>query len=166
MTNNFQCALDVLNIVLKENESFIEGYLLRAKINWFFCNMDIAHSDWWKCEELNPNHLEVQEFLKYIQPLIENNIKECKLFIVQGELDRAMQHINKGLTLNYKNTDLLIMKAYIHRSQGRFEQSLKDLDQTLKIMKNPKPDEQLKLKKQISLTYNEMGMFLFKKQRF
>jgi len=41
-------------------------------------------------------------------------------------------NIKKGLELYPNNTELLLIKSYLHRSAGEYEQALRDLDVCLK----------------------------------
>lgn len=62
------------------------------------------------------------------------------------------------------HTLFLILSAYLHRVKEEYEAALSDLELANKHFEDPSLEEELK--NQISLTYNEMGIFLYKQSKF
>jgi tetratricopeptide (TPR) repeat protein len=103
-------------------------------------------------------------FVSLVTPKIDAYYKDTQYMLIDGKVDKCNINIRKGLELNPHNTNLLIVKAYIHRSKEEYEQALCDLELANKTLKDPLLETELR--NQIALTYNEMGTFLFKKKKF
>jgi hypothetical protein len=71
----------------------------------------------WEAHEINPEDPMVVLFLKTINPKIEALYKETQYLLIDGKIDKCVLNIKKGLEMNPNNTQLLIVKAYIHRTK-------------------------------------------------
>lgn len=68
-------------------------------------------------------------------------------------------NIKKGLEMDAYSTQFLILKAYIHRSKGEYEQALNDLEIAYANIKNA--EDKSNVSNQMTLVYNEIGKKLF-----
>ena len=90
---------------------------------------------------------------------------QAKMLIIQGQFDKCSILIKKSLKLEPHNPDLLLLDAFLNRKNSKFEDALIDLELAYKNLPDKSPLEP-DIRNQIGLTYNEMGMFLYKKSRF
>lgn len=162
LTNYLIYAIHEVEKVLKANNACVEAFLLRGKILWALNKDSEGNLDYWKAHHLDKDHPEVQEFLRFVIPQVERIIKDTKFLVVQNATEKCLLNIKKGLELYPNNVDILLIKSYIHRQAGEYDQALRDLDICLKEGK----DDQQNIYHQIALTYNEMAQILFQKHKY
>jgi tetratricopeptide (TPR) repeat protein len=83
-------------------------------------------------------------FVSLVTPKIDAYYKDTQYMLIDGKVDKCNINIRKGLELNPHNTNLLIVKAYIHRSKEEYEQALCDLELANKTLKDPLLETELR----------------------
>lgn len=79
-------------------------------------------------------------------------------------MDRCLLNVKKGLELFPNNTQFLLIKAFIFRKAGEYENSLNSLLLAFHTLREK--DFEFEVKNQFSLTYNEMGMVCFDRNQY
>ena len=95
----------------------------------------------------------------------ENDLLTFKSLILQNQFTKCQLLLTKSLKNDPKNPDLLYLRAFLHRKDGKFEDALLDLEAAYKNL-TPKHHLEPDIRSQIGLTYNEMGQVLFAKGRY
>jgi tetratricopeptide (TPR) repeat protein len=149
---------------LENDEYFTDAYILRGKILWTMGKKKEGNIEFWKAEAIDPDHPEICEFLKIIKPEIAEFKKQTNEAIINNDLTRAFILVNKGLSCQPGDSSQLIKRAFIQRKWMNFNSALKDLElASQKMNQYGLKDE---IKKQISLTYNEMGQYLYQGRQY
>lgn len=118
----------------------------------------------WNSHSIDPDHHEVVEFLAIMKPRAEEFYKKAVKFVFEGNKIMAFENIKKGLEMFHDMSKLLLLRASLHRQNLDYEFALNDLEKASKFMFAEKLEGEVKT--QIGLTYNDMGMSLFKKNKF
>lgn len=92
-------------------------------------------------------------------------IIQAKTQIIQNELLKCEFLLNKAIKLYPNSPELFYYRSYIYRKNTKYEEALIDLETAYKSI-TPNNILEPDIRRQISLTYNEMGMSLFQKKRF
>lgn len=158
-----QYALKELEKAIKLDPKFIDALLLKGKLLWSINKFPEGNLIYWEVKQLDPKNQEVNSFIKLILPQTEELLKQTKYLLIQNNLDQCLLNIKKGLDLYPNGTQFLLIRAFIMRKKGEYEQALNNL----LLAYHTKIDQQseLEIKNQIALTYNEMAMILYNKQQ-
>lgn len=92
-------------------------------------------------------------------------IIQAKTLIIQNELLKCELLLNKAIKLYPNSPELFYYRSYIYRKNTKYEEALIDLETAYKSIP-PNSVLEPDIRKQIALSYNEMGMNLFQKKRF
>jgi tetratricopeptide (TPR) repeat protein len=90
--------------------------------------------------------------------------KEAKYDLIEHKAEKCRLKVKKGLEMHPFHTQFLILSAYLHRAKEEYELALADLELANKHLEDRSLEEELR--SQISLTYNEMGIFLYRQGKF
>ncbi|KRX03891.1 hypothetical protein PPERSA_04769 [Pseudocohnilembus persalinus] len=153
-------ALEELDAALQIDKNFIEAILLKGKILWSQNNIFEGNLQYWFVENQNPNHPEIKQFLDLINPQVEKLLKQTRYLLVQNEIEQCLLIIKQGLELFPNNTQFLIIKQYILRKQGDYEQALSVLILAIQTLRDIEMEKEIK--NQLALTYNEIGILEYK----
>lgn len=84
--------------------------------------------------------------------------------ILKNKIDHALLWIVKGLVLYPNHPECLLLKSSLHRKLGKYSEALKDLNEANKYMTiDNNTDAVLK---QLSVTYNELSLYLINKKSY
>lgn len=123
-----------------------------------------AYKEFWNAYSLDKGHPEVQLFLETITPKVETLYKEAKYDLIDRKLEKCRLKVKEGLEIHPYHTHLLILSAYLHRNKEEYESALADLELANKHLEDNSLEAELR--SQIALTYNEMGIFLYKQGKY
>lgn len=157
-------ALEELQQCLMKLPKQPELVVMHAFLKWSVTKMAEGYKLMWKAHEIDPQEPMVLLFVQLVQPRIASLYKDTQYMLIDGKVEKCNINIRKGLELDPHNTNLLIVKAYLHRTKEEYEQALCDLELANKTLKDPSLE--VELRNQIALTYNEMGTFLYNKKKY
>lgn len=142
----------------------LEAYILKAKILWALQREHEGNAAMWLAFKLNPQHAEVQEFLKIVKPKLEEWHAKATTSIFDQNYEKALYCITKGFEVWPDSSRLLLLRAFVYRQQGNFEGALTELEKATRNMDYEQVTS--KLKEQIGLTYNDMGQRLYSQELY
>jgi tetratricopeptide (TPR) repeat protein len=142
----------------------LEALILKTKILWALQREYEGNAAMWQAFKLNPQHTEVQEFLKIVKPKVEEWHSKAATAIFDQDYDKALYCITKGFEVWPDSSRLLLLRAFVYRQQGNFEGALTELEKATRNMDYEQVTA--KLKEQIGLTYNDMGQRLYSQELY
>eukprot|EP01017_Pseudomicrothorax_dubius_P033199 TRINITY_DN4421_c0_g2_i1.p1 TRINITY_DN4421_c0_g2~~TRINITY_DN4421_c0_g2_i1.p1 ORF type:complete len:373 (-),score=95.68 TRINITY_DN4421_c0_g2_i1:140-1258(-) len=157
-------ALKEINEVLKIYPDLEDGLLMKAKLLWHMGRRVEGNAVFWHFVELFPGHKEVAEFLKTVLPKAEECLGVARTALLTGDYSKSLVYIAKGLEEYPNNVRLLMLRGFIQRKKGAYEDALNDLEGASHYIRTD--DEQKEIKDQISLTYNDMAIYLYESGRY
>lgn len=166
-------ALSEINALIEENNTNVEAHILKGKTLWSLENISEGNECFWVAKELDHEHPEIKEFISYITPKINACIEDASKEIVLGNNQKSFYYLKKGLDMHKDNFDLKILKSFLNRKIRNYEEAMQDLE-NLKIhveglnslSEEQKIERKEKIQQNLALTYNEMGMFLYKRGEY
>ncbi|KAL4464320.1 hypothetical protein ABPG72_017106 [Tetrahymena utriculariae] len=164
LTYHKSYALEELDLAIQNDNKYIHAFLLKGKLLWSLNKYAEGNEIFWKAENMFNEHPEVRDFLKIIVPKADELLKETRYLLVQNQLDRCLVNVKKGLELFPNNTQFLLIKAFILRKQGQYENSLNFLLLAFHTLRDKSLE--FEVKNQIALTYNEMGTVCFNRNKY
>lgn len=91
-------------------------------------------------------------FLGLILPKVEEMYREAKYDLIEGKVEKCRLKVKNGLDLHPYHTNLLILKAFLHRARQEYKPALECLEIANQNLEDKEKYDELR--GQISLTYN------------
>eukprot|EP00357_Protocruzia_adherens_P002335 CAMPEP_0114978836 /NCGR_PEP_ID=MMETSP0216-20121206/4034_1 /TAXON_ID=223996 /ORGANISM="Protocruzia adherens, Strain Boccale" /LENGTH=524 /DNA_ID=CAMNT_0002340089 /DNA_START=865 /DNA_END=2439 /DNA_ORIENTATION=+ len=157
-------AFTELDGCLEKDANNVEARILKAKLLWTVDKTFEGNNEFWKVQSIAPNHPDVIEFLNIMTPKSEVYYEAAVKNIFQNNIKRAYENISEGLKLYHDSTKLLLLRASLLRKSENYEKALSDLEKASKFMHTQGLENQVKI--QIALTYNDMGIQLFRREQY
>ena len=143
----------------------IYAYILKAKIYWNLNQVKKGYEEFWKAFEINPDHAEVKEFLKMVKEKIKKLYDQAIKYFWQNDYEKTIYFVNKGMEIEPKSVRLLLLRSLIYRKNKKFDQALKDIE-TASLSLKEFPDLEDEIKRNLAVTYNEMGIQMMSKEDY
>lgn len=124
----------------------------------------------WQAYLIDPNHPEVCEFVRQLEPSIKNDLEQASSLVLKEQYEQALVFLKKGLDKHKNDHELNLLKAYILRKQKKFSDTIYILERMEEYLSKLHPaalpaSEVVNRKKKISdnfaLLYNDMAAYLF-----
>jgi tetratricopeptide (TPR) repeat protein len=114
----------------------------------------------WRVSKLNPDHCEIQQYVSIMKMKMLECLEKANENIIKGKPDMALLWTSKGLSMFPNHPDALMLRSAIYKTIGKFKESLDDLN--LAYSNRLIDDNSSKVLEQISLTYNDLSIFLLR----
>jgi len=150
-------AIEELDKCTELDGKNIYAFILKAKIYWNLNQVKKGYAEFWKAFEINPEHAEVKEFLKMVKEKIKKLYDQAIKYFWQNDYEKTIYFVNKGMEIEPKSVRLLLLRSLIYRKNKKFDQALKDIE-TASLSLKEFPDLEEEIKKNLAVTYNEMGI--------
>jgi len=158
-------AIEELDKCTTSDQKNLYAYILKAKIYWNLNQVQKGYFEFWRAYEINSDHPEVKEFLKLVKEKIKKLYDQAIKYFWENDYEKSIYFINKGMEIEPKSVKLLLLRSLIHRKNKRFDQALKDIE-TASLALNEFPELEGEIKKNLSTTYNEMGIQMMSREDY
>ena len=165
-SNFIKMALDQIEncILLDQQQKETDFVVMKGLIYWSLMENEKGYGQFWKAYGMEQNNYEVVLFLEMITPKVESLYKDAKYLLIEKKVEKCKLTVKMALQMQPNHTQLLILNAYLHRINEEYEDALTSLERANKTLEGKGMENELR--QQISLTYNEMGIYLFKQEKY
>jgi tetratricopeptide (TPR) repeat protein len=115
----------------------------------------------WKVYAINPDHSEIKQYVSIMRLKMSECLDKANENIIKSKTEMGLLWTTKALVMYPNHPEALLLRSAIYRKLGKFNESLQDLNLASANMLID--DNSENVLKQISLTYNELGVYLLKK---
>eukprot|EP00743_Colponemidia_sp_Colp-15_P002597 GILK01002814.1.p1 GENE.GILK01002814.1~~GILK01002814.1.p1 ORF type:complete len:403 (-),score=72.88 GILK01002814.1:114-1322(-) len=159
-SKDMPAALYELERAIQVDDRYMDALILKAKLLWETGQTLAGNNEMWKAHAVDHRHPDVDEFLRRMKGSSDEYYMLATRDIFLGDVKRAFQHLQVALEFDHNSTKVLLLKAGLYRRQKQFEDALRELELATKRMHEENLQEEVN--RQISLTYNDMALHLFK----
>jgi tetratricopeptide (TPR) repeat protein len=114
----------------------------------------------WKVSSINPNHCEIQQYISVMKMKMKECLEKANQNVIKRKPDMGLLWTSKALSMYPCHPEALMLRSAINKTLGRFKESLEDLNNA--YLNRNIDNNSAKVLEQISLTYNDLSLYLLK----
>eukprot|EP00741_Cyanophora_paradoxa_P007095 tig00001086_g6866.t1 len=172
-------ALKALNAHLALDPRSVQGLLIRAKLYDHYKNRGLAAEDMDAVLEIEPENAEARRYNAAYRKQSEALFQDACQALLAGRAQEAAGMLTEAIKLEPEDVRRYVRRGVAYRQLGRFKEAIDDLKEALErsaasalaargdpegpgpALPMPPPDPEAR--RQLAVTFNEMGVQLFKK---
>lgn len=121
-------SLRELEKILKNDSNNIESLILKGKIYLFMGNFIESGKYFWKVNQLNPDHSEIQQYVSIMRIKMQECLQKANTNIIKGKLRMGILWCGTSLSIYPNHPEALLMRSALHRKLGNFNEAIADLN--------------------------------------
>jgi len=159
-----QMAHKELEKIIALDKNHIEAHLLLGKLHLEDGKFHQSSSHLWEVHRINPNYSEIAEYVSIMKKKMQKCLEKANQNIIKGKIKMGLLWSIKALRFYPNHPEALLTRSAIYRNTREFNLCLSDLNLALanKCIDNFTE----KVYKQISITYNEVGVHLLNNKNY
>jgi len=126
--NRKEDGLKELEKILKNDSNNIESLLLKGKIYLYMGNFVESGKYFWKVNQINPDHSEIQQYVSIMQIKMQECLQKANMNIIKAKFRMGILWCGTALSIYPYHPEALLMRSAIHRKLGNFNEAIADLN--------------------------------------
>jgi len=126
--NRKEESLRELEKILKNDSNNLESLILKGKIHLYMGNFAESGKHFWKVNQINPNHSEIQQYVSIMRIKMQECLQKANINIIKGKFRMGILWCGTALTIYPNHPEALLMRSALNRKLGNFNEAIADLN--------------------------------------
>jgi hypothetical protein len=102
--------------------------MLKGKVHLFMGNFVESGKHFWKVNQINPNHAEIQQYVSIMKIKMQECLQKASSYIIKNKLRMGILWCGTALSIFPNHPEALLTRSAIQRKLGNFDDAIADLN--------------------------------------